>query len=284
MANFRISGFTDEIDHSLDVQLEYATKLNMGYIEIRRIDGVFTENCPTNVVEDAKKKLDDRGIGVSAIGSLLGRIDINAAFEEHLDSFKHSLELADILNTENIRMFSFFMPEGSDFSEHESKVFDRWNQFVEAASGTGIRLCHENETGTYGDNTARCLKLMQQFNGANVFMAFDAGNFVISGEEVYPKAFKTLRKHIEYVHIKDALTSLGQEVPAGYGEGGLREILRDLKSENYDNFLTLEPKLSNFQGIPGREGEFDEAKLNGGNPGKFEIAHDALQKLLNELA
>lgn len=283
MATFLISGFTDEIDHSLDVQLEYAKKLKLDCIEIRRIDGVFTENCPTDTVKKARDKLDAAGVGVSAIGSLLGRVDLSEDFEKHLDSFKHAVDLAGILKTRNIRMFSFFIPEGAYFADYRNEVFDRWHRFVEAADGSGIRLCHENETGTYGDTAERCVELMEELDSPWVKMAFDAGNFVLSGEEVYPKAFKALRKHTEYVHIKDAILDLGREVPAGYGEGGVREILKDLIAEDYENYLTLEPKLWSFEGLPGHEGEFDPEKLNGGNAGKFEIAHDALMKLFNEL-
>lgn len=42
------------------------------------------------------------------LGSPFGKIGINDDFAPHLDSFKHSLELADILGAKHICLFSFY--------------------------------------------------------------------------------------------------------------------------------------------------------------------------------
>lgn len=87
------------------------------------------------------------GLAVWSLGSPFGKIGINDDFAPHLDSFKHSLELADILGAKHICLFSFYGTSDID------PVLERLNAFIEAAKGTDIVLCHENEKGIYGDTT-----------------------------------------------------------------------------------------------------------------------------------
>ena len=47
------------------------------------------------------------------------------------------------------------------------------------------------------------------------------------------------------VHIKDCKNG-GGVVPAGYGDGHLKEILSDLYKNGYHGFLSLEPHLGGF--------------------------------------
>ena len=65
----------------------------------------------------------------------------------------------------------------------------------------------------------------------------------------YPDAFELLRKHIRYLHIKDAKMGSGQVVPAGYGDAGLAKILAELDAQGFEGFLSLEPHLGTFHGF-----------------------------------
>jgi sugar phosphate isomerase/epimerase len=46
------------------------------------------------------------------------------------------------------------------------------------------------------------------------------------------------------VHVKDALASSGQVVPAGEGDGQLPETLSALHDSGFDGFFSLEPHLA----------------------------------------
>jgi len=60
---------------------------------------------------------------------------------------------------------------------------------------------------------------------------------VQAGEKIYPDAYNMLKNHIEYVHIKDALYSTGQVVPAGYGDGCVKQLLEELYFSGFEGFL-----------------------------------------------
>lgn len=283
MSRFILSAFADEIDPRLDVQMDVLEQHGISYIETRGVGGKnITEYSPEEVRE-IKKQLDDRGFRISAIGSPIGKIGITDDFGPHMESFKRTLEIAKILETRYIRMFSFYIPEGDKPEKYRDEVMDRWRQFLEAAEGTGIMLLHENEKGIYGDTPQRCLDLVKAMDSANLKLIFDPANFVQCDVVTYPEAYELLREHVVYMHIKDAVYSDHRVVPAGQGDGRVKDILESLYKSGFDGFLSIEPHLWNFVGFAELENRKIEASTEDSGPEKFTIAAYALKKLIREI-
>lgn len=283
MSRFILSAFADEIDPRLDVQMDVLEQHGISYIETRGVGGKnITEYSPEEVRE-IKKQLDDRGFRISAIGSPIGKIGITDDFGPHLELFKRTLEIAKILETRYIRMFSFYIPEGDKPEKYRDEVMDRWRQFLEAAEGTGIMLLHENEKGIYGDTPQRCLDLVKAMDSANLKLIFDPANFVQCDVVTYPEAYELLREHVVYMHIKDAVYSDHRVVPAGQGDGRVKDILESLYKSGFDGFLSIEPHLWNFVGFAELENRKIEASTEDSGPEKFAIAAYALKKLIREI-
>ena len=140
MAEFVLSAFADEGGKTIEEQIKALKSNGLTHIEPRGINGV---NFSTYSVEEAKelrKILDDNGIGVSALGSPFGKIDITADFTEHFDLFKKNVELACILGTENIRMFSFYLRDGQSRDEARGEVIDKLGRLVDVADQYGVLL------------------------------------------------------------------------------------------------------------------------------------------------
>lgn len=149
--NIILTGFADEIAASLDTQMQVLDKLQMKHIEMRGVDGRNFVEYSKAEARQIKKRLDDRGFSLSAVGSPIGKIRITDDFTPHMELFKHTVELAHIMNTPNIRMFSFYGPEGeSDSSSWRAEVMERLGQFVDYAAANEIVMLHENEKGIYG--------------------------------------------------------------------------------------------------------------------------------------
>lgn len=247
---YLISGFSDEIDESLDVQLEFMNKLHVKYMEIRGVDGKNISALTPQEVQAVKTKLDGAGVKISAVGSPIGKININEGFEPHFELFKRVCETAKILDTKNIRMFSFFIPQGEDPMTYREEVLRRLKIMIKYAADHDIVLMHENEKDIYGDIASRCLDLMNELYCKNFVCVFDFANFIQCGQET-SAAYELLKPYIKYVHIKDA--SGMQVMPAGMGEGKVEEILSLLYREGYDGFLSLEPHLADFAGFSALE-------------------------------
>lgn len=273
-----VSCFADEIDVSVDKQIALLQELGIGWIEFRSGDGKGVADYTEKEAEMLMRRLSANGIRISAVGSPIGKIDITQDFEPHFETYRHIVELAGILDTSFIRMFSFFMPEGEEPDKFRDEVMRRTDRMVEYAAGRNVVLLHENEKGIYGDSAARCLDLMKLFYGDHFRCTFDFANFVQCGQDTM-EAYEMLRPYISYIHVKDALRENGEVVPAGTGDGNVAEILNRLNEEGYAGFLSLEPHLADFAGLKSLEKEVKERGRTDGEEA-FCTAYRALEKLL----
>lgn len=279
---FILSAFADEIGDALDTQISGVKKHGIGYIEMRGVDGKNVSEYTPEEMKQVKKRLDAGGIRVSAIGSPLGKIKITEDMDSHIAVFRNVLELAKILETDYIRLFSFYIPEGEDPAAYRDQVLRRMERFVKEAGGSGVTLLHENEKGIYGDNIFRCVDILESIGSDRLRATFDPANFVQCGVQPYPDAYQALAPYIDYVHIKDALES-GKVVPAGKGIGGVPQLLNELKQKNYQGFLSLEPHLGSFSSLKDLELDDKYKDLPEGGESTFAVAADALKQLLAKL-
>ena len=273
-----VSCFADEIDVSVDKQIALLQELGIGWIEFRSGDGKGVADYTEKEAEMLMSRLSANGIRISAVGSPIGKIDITQDFEPHFETYRHIVELAGILDTSFIRMFSFFMPEGEEPDKFRDEVMRRMDLMVEYAAGRNVVLLHENEKGIYGDSADRCLDLMTLFYGDHFRCTFDFANFVQCGQDTM-EAYEMLRPYISYIHVKDAMRESGDVVPAGTGDGNVAEILNRLNEEGYAGFLSLEPHLADFAGLKSLEKEVKERGRTDGEEA-FCTAYRALEKLL----
>lgn len=280
--NITISGFADEIDPSLDKQIEVIKKLGISHIEMRGVDGKGLVEYPLDEVKKIKEKLDANGIRLSAVGSPIGKIQITDPFEEHFELFKHTVEIAKIMETPYIRMFSFFMPEGEEPGKYKDEVFRRLGMFVEYAKQQDVVLLHENEKEIYGDVAVRCKEILDEFACDNFHAVFDFANFVQCKQDT-KEAYEMLKPYISYIHIKDAMWEGGKVVPAGYGDGNVKEILADLIKNGYEGVFSLEPHLADFSGFSALEQGETEKKEPLSGEEAYTTAYNALKKIIEEL-
>jgi len=264
-----LTGFADEISRDLGEQIELLGQLGVKHVELRSAWGTKVLDLTDEQLQQAKSMLDAAGIGVSSVGSDLGKIQITDPFEAHLERARHGVEVAKFLGAPYIRMFSFFVPHGEDPGFYRGEVMRRWTAFIEAAEGHNVTLLHENEKDIYGDTAERCLDILQTMDCPFLKATFDPANFVQCGVKTFPEAYQLLREHVVYMHIKDALYENGKVVPAGEGEGRVADILRALKDTGWSGFLSLEPHLAD--------------SLPGGGPELFAVAAGALNGLLDRI-
>ncbi len=263
MATFRFSAFADEYSPSFDEQIKGLLENDVHLIEPRGLDGVNISDLTSEKAMEVKEKLDAAGIGISALGSPIGKITLDDDFEAHKMKLRRTCEIARILGAERIRMFSFFMPKDcEDVSVYKDTVIARMGEMLDIADEYGVKLCHENEKGIYGDTPERCLELLQAYPG-RLGCVFDPANFIQVGATPCPDAFDLLRDHITYMHIKDCVPG-GTVVVAGTGIGCIPEMFAVLNRIRNDEIIaTVEPHLRVFAGLADLEaGEKTKMKDN----------------------
>lgn len=263
MAKFILSAFADEASASLDEQIATLKALGISHIEPRNVDGTNVSDLTEEAAKAVRKKLDDAGIGLSSIGSPIGKVDIAGDLDKHIEKLKNTINVANILGAKYIRMFSFFVPVGHE-DEYETQVFAGMERMVETARGTGVKLVHENEKAIFGDSTDRCVRLMERF-APELGFAFDPSNFV-QCEQDTKAGFPRLKKYLTYMHMKDSKFPSNAERehrdmgfegvsdahrPVGQGDGNVSWIIDQLIDMNYEGFMTIEPHLTNCALVPG---------------------------------
>ena len=287
MAEFVLSAFADEAGGGLLHQIEALQANGITHIEPRGLDEGNISGYTAAQARAVKAVLDAHGIGISAIGSGFGKIGIRDDFAPHFESFKQCVENAGILGAENIRMFSFYMPEGEDPAVFRDAVFERLERMADYARANGVWCCHENEKGIYGDTDDRCLEILSAFEG-RIRGVFDPANFIQCGVETLP-AYEKLEPYIHYMHVKDCRMADGFVVPCGAGDGHIAELLRRFRRKEGPRFLTLEPHLKVFDGLGSLEKQGgDDRKMQKTyeyptNRAAFDAASAALREVLQTL-
>ena len=259
MDSLRIFAFADEADPSIEGQIAAMKRNGLHGLEIRGVDGQNVSEISVEKAREVRSRLEAEGLSVWSVGSPIGKIHIETGdFEAHKETFKRTLELANVLGAENLRMFSFYLPEGKDPAIYKNEVIDRLGTLTTLAIGSGVILCHENEKGIYGDNARRCLDILEAVPLLRA--VFDPANFVQCGQDTL-EAWEMLKTYVKYMHIKDAKLN-GDIVPAGMGAGNIQQIAAEYRLQGGFAF-TMEPHLAEFSGLSGLEREGEKSQVGG---------------------
>ncbi|GHO73883.1 xylose isomerase [Ktedonobacter sp. SOSP1-85] len=270
----RISAFADEISPDLDEQIAVLSGENIHFMELRGAWNTNVLDFSDQQLMTIKEKLDAHGIGVSSIGSPIGKVAIDSSFEEHLRRLERAIEVAHVMQTPFIRMFSFYPPKESEAANpaaYRDEVLKRLREMIARARAANVVLLHENEKDIYGDTIARCVDLFQSCDDKAFRSILDPANYIQCGQTPYPDAYEATRPWLDYVHVKDA-DAEGKVTPAGEGVARWPELLQRLRADGYDGFLSLEPHLANASQYKGFSG-----------PDLFRCASQALQKMLQAM-
>ena len=258
MAKFILSAFADEAGDSLAAQIAALQRNGIGYIEPRAVDKKNVIKKTDDELKEIRRGLDDGGIRVSSLGSPIGKYSIDEPLAPHLDDLKRAINACHILGTNQIRMFSFFVPQDR-LAECRNEVMDRLSTMLEMAKTEGITLCHENESKIYGQMPNEVADLLRTL--PDLLGIFDPANYRMN---------------------KDAIYSEQAIVPAGEGEGKIAEAI-DKINRHTDNavFLSVEPHLHVFSAYK----TIDEHALKGrrsfaSSDEAFDFAVASLKNLL----
>ena len=243
-----ISGFADEIDPQLDVQLKAVKELGMDHICLRAADGKgIAEYTGEEYQESILPRLNAAGVKVSSLGSPIGKIDIDddAAYAKQLEQLDTLCRICNAADCKYIRMFSFWMLNKNP-DEWKEEVLKKLRGFADIAAKYGVILIRENEKDIYGDIGSRCKVILAALASPNFKAAFDFANFVQCGEDT-AECWELLKEHVAYIHIKDAVAGKNENVLCGTGDGKIAQIQKKAITEDgYEGFLTLEPHLVLF--------------------------------------
>ena len=233
----KLCAFADEAATTLQEQIAALQRNKIRYLELRNVNGKGVANITLQEAEEYARILKENGIEVYSIGSPIGKVDISVDFDRYLEDITHIFRLARIFGTDKIRMFSFY-----NAYEKRDLVISYLSKMVEMAKGFGVELYHENEKDIYGDSADRVLDILKSVPGLK--SVYDPANYLQVGEKA-EKTIDLLYPRADYFHIKDVISTTGELVPAGYGDGKINELIARIEG---DAVLSVEPHLAVFDG------------------------------------
>ena len=249
-----LSGFGDEIDPDPAVQAAVLLALGASHIEVRSAWGTNVSELEPQQVAALKDILDEKGLKVSAVASPIGKVDVSLPVEHELDRLRQIISVAKGLDTKYVRIFSFYRAEGRSAEDIRDDVMVRMGALAALAAEVGVVLLHENEKGIFGDTPERVLDIMTTVNSRALRIAWDNANFVQVGVKPYTDGYAMLRPYLEYFQVKDALSTTGEVVPSGEGDGELDATIAALKADGFTGFASLEPHLASAHELGGFSG------------------------------
>ena len=135
MAQFLLSAFADEVSPNLEDQIQALKRNGFAYLEPRNIDGGILTKTEEELYA-IRARLDEAGIGISSLGSPIGKYKITDDFAPHMEDFRKAIKACKILGTNRMRIFSFFVDQ-EELSIHRNEVHKRMEALLDEAEKEG---------------------------------------------------------------------------------------------------------------------------------------------------
>jgi len=221
-------------------------------------------NIKADQLEEVSAILTENNLQVASVSSLVKLNQVEEELDTQIEFIKKSIKMAAELNAP----FSSFMYGGNYYLDRvvaRDRFLQRMEPLIEAAIKNDVILLIENVFSRNPpgdiDTAENTLALLDLFDSTYVGLLFDPANYAIGGEEAFPYAYKLLKKHIKYIHFKDAVRynpswhgplegrrelidfnrGTHISVPLGKGLVDYESLLTELTNDQFKGPIALEP-------------------------------------------
>ena len=225
-------------DQSFDDFIEIAKTNKFDGIELHNIKGrLFTDKNGAfqgYTVSSTLKKLYDKNLAVSCIDSICETTDLSN-FDKNVEEIEKCIALAVKLKVPFVRVKAL--------DEKSEESLNRVKKVIETVLPTAEKqgVCLLVETSGMFSDTAFLREFLENFASDNLSALWNLSSTALCAKETPSETIKNLGAYVKHVHINDGKVINGKFSPELIGEGDLpiKEIIRALKSVNYDGFLSL---------------------------------------------
>jgi len=223
---------------------ENAAKMGYDAVDLRGLlEDVDISKRPefTTGLNETKQLFADHGIAISGIAISARYAVVDAAEKEkHFNETRRNMELAAKLGAHILRVYGGSVPEGHTVDSIMPTVVENLRQIADEAEQYEITLALETHDDWCDPVNIRAL---QERVGDGFGVVWDFANAIrVTGKGI-AEQFEGLKGSVLYCHVKDWTTDADGKshyVPVGTGDAPVREVVRLLKANNLNVFLSFE--------------------------------------------
>ncbi len=215
----KLSMFADEVHgvgSSFETALILLEKMGIGYIDIRRVNGINTiVDAPEDDLDTAVKLLKKHNIKVSMLATPLFKCPIHGNegpawgghhgvgskidYNHYLDLMPRTFALAEKFGTRNIRCFAFWRQRPLD--EVFDEIVEKLGRAVRIARAAGFQLLLENEHNTIAGTGVEQARILKAINDRTLLGIYDEGNSRRIAGDIMAD-YEAMRGWIGHIHVK----------------------------------------------------------------------------------
>jgi L-ribulose-5-phosphate 3-epimerase len=252
----RLGVLTDEVSPHFAEALDWAAQQGLKHVEVRVIDGQNAAALTDEQAMEVRRQVEARGLFISAIASPLFKCALDSSrptasgdtfgqkeesVESHFAKLERVIQIAKLLGTTRIRIFSFWRETDPNF--YRADIVRYLQQAAAIAFNEGMLLLLENEPSCNGGFAEEVAAIVRSVDSPAVKGLWDPGNEAYGGRESFPLGYELMKDILAHVHLKDAYIGADGKsrcVPLGSGDIPLIAHLKALAADGYDGLFTIE--------------------------------------------
>ncbi|MBR5797562.1 MAG: TIM barrel protein, partial [Clostridia bacterium] len=217
---------------------ELARDVKLAGMEIHDpFDSVMSERVlDTQNVPVSRRQLQEAGLQIACVDLPVDMADADGDFLEKLD---RTITAAVNMRTSHIRIHTLSASENGQVPEAMMTLL---SAALKKAEKTNMTLLLET-AGMFSD-TNLLKNTLDTFASDNLAALWDMHNTFFTAGETAQKTIENLGAYVRHVHIKDAIVDADngnhQYCLVGSGTLPAEDMMRALRSVNYDGFVSLE--------------------------------------------
>ena len=253
----KLAILTDEVSQELDDVLRFAADFHLDGIEVRSLFGRAFKDLTREDLALIAKKSRDAGLAIAGAASPVFKCNLDAPEEiaAHIELFKRSVEAAQILGTDIVRVFGFLRRSHPATSDDLKRAASHFPKLLDIVRGTDIRIGIENEASCIVGNGAETAEFWKHLppSPPQFGVVWDPCNciYLEGTNDPIRDDFPAVAEHVVHVHVKDAAREGTKPalkcVELGKGSIDFPGHFRDLKTRGYHGWITLE---THWRSIP----------------------------------
>jgi sugar phosphate isomerase/epimerase len=242
---------TDEASQEIADVVRVVKEFQLPGIELRSMFGRAFKDLTAADIAEVRRTAKAEGWKVFGCSSPVFKceIDDNTGIKAHVDIFKRSVEVANELECDLIRVFTFLRRPPAENATLIPRVAELLQELLPIARDGHVRIGIENEHSCVVGTGPELASLFALLPDPHYGIVWDPCNvvYVPGAPEKATTGFADFRSRLFHIHVKDALrvppkAGALQAIaePVGLGDIGWRAHFREIIDTKYDGMISLE--------------------------------------------